>query len=397
MDQRSKFLSALSCSDTSFSAVCELFGISRQTGYKWQRRWQAERSVSEKSRRPKSHPDATPTKLVKLILSQRKQFPRWGPVPIWKRLTDLWPHYDWPAISTIGAILKRHGMVRPRRKRMRVAARMRPFSKCREPNDVWCVDFKGQFAMGDGRLCYPLTVMDAASRYLLACVGFHHPTHDNVRAAFVELFKKHGLPKAIRSDNGEPFASTSTAAGISRLSAWWARLGIRLERIDPGKPQQNGRHERMHLTLKEATCLPPRRSLGWQQRAFDQFRAHYNEVRPHQALELETPSKLYVPSTRRYPDSLLDLNYPMAEVHRVRPDGTIAFKLRRQFISTSLAGELVGLHHIDDRYVRVMFADLVLGLIDTRNNNVNPRYGLIRPTPEHRGRRSTRLSAMYPV
>ena len=338
MDQRSKFISALHCNDASFTAICEVFGISRETGYKWKRRWKDERSVSEKSRRPKRHPGTTSMKLVKLILSQRKQFPRWGPVPIRKRLTTHWPHLDWPAVSTIGAILKRHGMVRPRRKRLRVAARTRPFSKCREPNDVWCVDFKGQFKMGDGKLCYPLTVMDAASRYVLACVALHHPTFESVKAIFVELFKKLGLPKAIRSDNGEPFASTSTAAGLSKLSAWWVRLGIRLERIDPGKPQQNGRHERMHLTLKEATCMPPRHSLGRQQRAFDRFLVHYNEVRPHQALELETPSSLYVPSPRRYPDALPDLTYTLAEIHRVRVDGTIAFGLRRQFISTSLAG-----------------------------------------------------------
>jgi transposase InsO family protein len=397
MDQRSKFIDAWANHRTSFAALCELFEISRQTGYKWRRRWQRERSLSEKSRRPKRHPDATPPKLVRIILSQRRQFPRWGPVPIRKRLTVYWPHLDWPAVSTIGAILKRNGMVKPRRRRQRVAPRTRPFSKCREPNDVWCVDFKGQFSMGDGKLCYPLTVMDAASRFLLACVGFHHPTYENVRAVFVELFKKHGLPKAIRSDNGEPFASTSTAAGITQLSAWWARLGIRLERIDPGKPQQNGRHERMHLTLKEACCSPPRRSLGWQQRAFDSFREHYNNVRPHQALELETPGSLYKSSSRAYPASLPALEYPMAEVHRVRTDGTIKFNLRRQFISTSLVGELVGLHYIDERYVRVVFAELVLGLIDTRNNNANPRYGLIRPQPEHRGRRPTKVSAMYPV
>jgi transposase InsO family protein len=165
-------------------------------------------------------------------------------------MQTLWPDEEWPAVSTIGAILKRHHMVKTRRKRRRAPPRTQPFSKVREPNDVWCVDFKGQFTIGDGRRCYPLTVMDAASRYLLACVAFHEPTLENVEPVFVELFKKYGLPKAIRSDNGEPFASTSTAAGFTQLSAWWARLGIQLERIDPGEPQQNGRHERMHYTLK---------------------------------------------------------------------------------------------------------------------------------------------------
>jgi len=397
MDQRQKFLAECSYRSMSFTALCELFGITPQTGYKWWRRWKEERSAEEKSRRPHSHPSTTPPKLVKMILSQKRQFPLWGPVPIRARLRRHWPHVRWPAVSTIGAILKRNGLVQRRRFRRRVAARTRPFAKCREPNDVWCVDFKGQFAMGNGKLCYPLTVMDAASRYVLAVVGFHQPTHDNVRGVFVELFKRHGLPKAIRSDNGEPFASTSAAAGFTQLSAWWARLGILLERIDPGKPQQNGRHERMHLTLKQATCHPPRRSLGWQQRAFDRFRAHYNNERPHQALQLVTPASLYVPSKRPYPSSLPALHYPLAEVHRVRSDGTIHFHLRRQFISTSLAGELVGLYPLDERYVQVVFANVLLGYIDARNNNANPRFGLVRPKPEHGNKRPTKVSAMYPV
>lgn len=397
MDQRSEFIERVLSKTMTFTAACDVSGISRECGYKWWRRWKRDRSLDEQSRRPKSHPLTTPMALVKKILSQRKQFPLWGPIPIRKRLQDLWPKIDWPAVSTIGAILKRNGLVKPRRRRIRAAPRTRPFAHCREPNDVWCVDFKGHFPMGNGRMCYPLTVMDGASRYLLACVGFHHPTLENVRRVFVELFQKYGLPKAIRSDNGEPFASTSAAAGLTQLSAWWARLGIHLERIDPGKPQQNGRHERMHLTLKQATCSPPRRSLGWQQRAFDKFRTEYNEVRPHQALGLRTPHQVYMTSARRLPETLPALHYPMADVHRVRSDGTIKFRHRNQFISTSLAGELVGLHTVDERYVQVMFTDVFLGLIDTRNQNVNPRSGLVRPRPEHRGRRPTTVSAMYPV
>lgn len=251
--------------------------------------------------------------------------------------------------------------------------------------------------MGDGRRCYPLTVMDAASRYLLACVAFHEPSLENVEPVFVELFKRYGLPKAIRSDNGEPFASTSTAAGFTHLSAWWARLGIQLERIDPGEPQQNGRHERMHYTLKEATCLPPRRSLRWQQRAFDRFRAQYNDIRPHQALDLETPGSRYVPSTRPYPESPPMLEYPMAEVHRIRADGTITVGQRRQFITTTLAGELVGLYTLDERYIEVVYANVLLGLIDMLNNNANPKRGLLRPPSGHASRRPTKVSAMSPV
>ena len=394
MDQRAKFLEEVQNNRASFTAICRLFGISRQTGYKWLRRWRETRSLDELSRRPRRHPRTTPGVLVKRIIALKKRYPLWGPVPIRAHLREQSPRSAWPAVSTIGAILKRNGMVKPRRRRPRAAPRTQPFAMCREPNDVWCVDFKGQFAMGDGRLCYPLTVMDAASRYLLACVALHRPTLDSVRESFVELFKAYGVPTAIRTDNGEPFASTSTAAGLTQLSAWWARLGIKLERIDPGKPQQNGRHERMHRTLKEATCSPPRRSLGWQQRAFDKFRMHYNEVRPHQALALETPHRLYKPSRRRYPEVLPDLYYPMAEVHCVRPDGTIAFRQRRQFISTSLAGEHIGLYILDERYIEVRYGDNILGLIDTRNDNINPRVGLVRPRPPHRRRRSTRVSVM---
>jgi transposase InsO family protein len=385
MQQREQFLSAWSRHQISRTTLCQLFGISRQTGYKWVKRYKQDGSVDERSRRPKTSPTATRRELVKLILSQRRQFPRWGPVPIRKRLMMHWPQHEWPAAATIGAILKRHGMVPARRRRYRAAPRTRPFSACREPNDVWCVDFKGEFATSDGRTCYPLTVMDAASRYLLACVGFHEPTADNVHGVFVALFRKFGLPKAIRSDNGEPFASVSKAAGLTKLSAWWARLGIKLERIDPGKPQQNGRHERMHLTLKQATCSPPRSTLGWQQRAFDRFRREYNDVRPHQALELETPASLYRSSPRGYSEILPDLRYPFCDVHLVRPDGTILFNKRKQFISTSLAGEFIGLQSLDDRYVQVFYANVMLGFIDAQR----AEYGLVRPKVHRRKQQST--------
>lgn len=393
MSQREQFVSEWRWQRMSRTALCAVFGISRQTGYKWAARFDEDGSVAERPRRPRSHPKTTPKKLVDRILSQKRQFPLWGPVPILARLTELWPNTAWPAASTIGAILKRHGFVKPRRVRARIAPRTRPFLACREANDVWCVDFKGQFKTRDGKLCYPLTVMDAASRFLLACVAMHEPSLQNVRKVFVALFEQYGLPKAIRSDNGEPFASVSTAAGLTKLSAWWARLGIRLERIDLGKPQQNGRHERMHLTLKQATCEPPRATLGWQQRAFDRFRAHYNEVRPHQALELNAPAALFVRSARRYPEVVPRLEYPFADVHRVARDGTIKLSLRRQFISTSLAGELVGLYVLDERYVQVVYANIVLGLIDMRNANANPRMNLIRPRPDLRGTRSTKQAA----
>lgn len=381
----------------SKGALCELFGVSRQTGYKWANRMKQSRrcdALEELSRRPKHSPNATPAKLVKLILSQRRQFPTWGPIPIRKRLETHWPELTWPAPSTIGAILKRNGMAPVRQRRFRLPPRTRPFAKCREPNDLWCIDFKGQFRTRDGKPCYPLTIMDAASRYLLACVAFHAPTLENVQSAISKVFEEYGLPKAIRSDNGEPFVASTAAGGLSKLSAWWAKLGIQLERIDPGKPQQNGRLERLHLTLKIATCSPPRATLGHQQRAFDCFRRMYNEVRPHQALELRTPASLYQPSPRSLPRYMPVLAYPFSsECHHVSPAGTIVWGNRRLFISSALAGELVGVNQLNTRYAQVGFSNVLLGIIDC----YHPERGLIRPKPDHRGRRGTRVSAMSPV
>jgi putative transposase len=396
LEQRREFILEWRSNRISKSALCDLFGISRQTGYKWARRFARSSkwtSLDEQSRRPHSSPMSTPMRLVKRILSMRRQRPTWGPVPIRAVLRKAYPREPWPSVSTFGAILKRYGLVSPRRRRYRAAPRSRPFSACRNPNDVWCVDFKGQFPTGDGRMCYPLTVMDGASRFLLACVGFHTPSLENVRAVFVELFRQYGLPKAIRSDNGEPFASVSKAAGLTELSAWWARLGIRLERIDPGKPQQNGRLERMHLTLKIETCSPPRRSLGWQQRAFDRFRQRYNHERPHQALGLATPATLYVPSTIPFPTELPQLHYPFGDVHLVKRDGSIRWRRRRFFISQSLAGQTVAVNTIDNRHQQVVFAGIVLGLIDVET----PEYGLLRPKFNRRKNRSTQLSAISPV
>jgi hypothetical protein len=242
--------------------------------------------------------------------------------------------------------------------------------------------------------------MDApTTRYLLACTGFHAPTFKNTHDVFVDLFRRYGLPKAIRSDNGEPFASVSKAAGLTVLSAWWgAARGIQLERIDPGEPQQNGRHERMHLTLLLDACMPARSTLGWQQRAFDRFREVYNEVRPHEALEDATPASLYTPSRRRYPETPLpELDYPLGDVYLVHANGSIRWRKRNYFISSSLAGEYIAVHWLDDRYQQVVFANVMLGLIDTEN----PQYGLVRPKLETRGKRSPKrpseVSAMSPV
>ena len=220
MSQREQFLSEWIWQPMSRTALCAMFGISRETGYKWARRFKEDRSTEEKSRRPHSHPKTTSKKLVERIVAMKRRFPLWGPLKIRAYLVANSPTTRWPSASTMGAILKRHDLVRARRIRARVPPRTQPFLACREVHDVWCVDFKGHFKTRDGRLCFPLTVMDAASRFLLQCRGMHEPTLEGVRKIFVDLFKKHGLPKAIRSDNGEPFASASAAAGLTQLSAW---------------------------------------------------------------------------------------------------------------------------------------------------------------------------------
>ena len=257
MDQRRQFVIAWRSHEMSRAAVRRLFGISRQIGYKWAARFKLRlrwRDIEPRSRGPKSSPRATPARLVKLTIAEKRRHRTWGPVPLKRLLETKWPKLTRPSASTVGAILKREGWAQPRQRRHRVAPRTQPFSKCHEPNDVWCIDFKGQFAMKDGRVCYPLTVMDAASRYRFAVVGFLSPNLESFRSVVEDLFRQYGLPKAIRSDNGEPFASVPAAAGLTGLSAWWAKLGFKLERIDPGKPQQNARHERMHLTLMFDTC-----------------------------------------------------------------------------------------------------------------------------------------------
>jgi len=396
MDQKRQFVLAWRSHTVPRTALCRTFGISRQTGYKWaarfERAWRWE-DLEERSRRPRRHPHATPRLFVQRIVDERRRLPLWGPVPLRKRLQDKWPFVDWPAASTIGAILKRQDLVVPRARSRGTPPRTQPFAACREPNDLWCIDFKGHFAVADGTRCYPLTVMDAATRYLLACVGLRSPDDASVRTVVEQLFRTYGLPKAMRSDNGEPFACTTAPAGLTRLSAGWAKLGIRLERIDPGKPQQNGRHERMHLTLKQATCSPPKRTLRGQQRAFDNFQRLYNHERPHQALKLATPASLYRPSPRTLPPRIATPLYPFADTYLVNAAGAIRWRARSFFVSAALAGECIGIYPLTKRYEEVSFANVLLGLIDT----AYPHYGLIRPRTKRSENPTSRVSAMSPV
>ena len=310
-----------------------------------------------------------PPEQVKAILALRDRY-GWGPKKLLVLLERQSPRLRWPALSTIQQILKDHGRVLPRKKRRRVPPHTQPFARCDGPNTVWCCDFKGQFATGPGRPCYPLTITDAFSRYLLRCQGLYEPDGPTVRPIFECAFREFGLPQAIRSDNGPPFASRAIA-GLSRLSVWWIKLGINVERIEPGKPQQNGRHERMHLTLKQETASPPASTPRKQQNRFDRFCEDYNFVRPHEALAMQTPAALYEPSLRPYPRREPEMIYDVDwAVRNVDGSGKFSWKGRNVYLSEVLRGERIGLQPADDRYWRVYFGHKWLGVLDAHTRQM---------------------------
>jgi putative transposase len=324
-------------------------------------------AVEERSRRPHSSPTAIADEMQDLIASARKQRPKWGPVKLRSWLKDRYPGVAFPSASAVAAILKRRGLVRLAKRRRHpgpVAGVSSPFQECLAPNDVWCVDFKGWFLTGDGRRCYPLTLTDAYSRYLLRCEGMLDPDGTGVFSVFDSAFREYGLPAAIRSDGGPPFASTG-AGGLTRLSVWWLQLGLRVERIAPGKPQQNGRHERMHRTLKLE--VEPQANLRAQQRAFDLWRREYNEERPHAALADRPPATIYVPSSRLYPRPLHYFE-PEAWSHtaKVDKDGFIRLGRRCAFVSSALRHLYVQLELVGDAVWEVKWGKIILGKLDGR-------------------------------
>jgi transposase InsO family protein len=398
MSERVKFVAAYLEREASFSDLCLDFGISRKTGYKWVRRYEAEgpSALLDRSRAPHSHPNAVSSDIVQAILAIRRRHPRWGPRKVKVVLRRQRPRATLPAASTIGDILKRSGLVRPRRRVRRSSPygdRLRQYDA---PNAVWCADFKGCFSIGGqrgGERCHPLTISDGFSRFLLRCRGLRRPLSQFARRVFESAFCEYGLPRAIRTDNGPPF-STLAPGGLSQLSVWWIRLGIRPERIMPGRPEQNGRHERMHRTLKAETAKPPRSSFGAQQRAFDRFVIEYNEERPHEALGQEVPASLYRPSLRSYPSQLPEPEYPNHFETRVAyPNGVISFGTTQWYVSNCIAGERVGLEPCDDGRWRVHFGWVPIGILDTRraaernHRNFGVLVPIVDPAPLRRRRR----------
>jgi transposase InsO family protein len=368
MNERVRFVAAMLEGEETFGELCERFGISRKQGYKWKERYDGGgvMALADRSRAPHSHPQAVSADVVQLLVNARKTHPTWGPRKLLVVIRRHHPQAKLPAASTVGEILKKRGMV-GRRKRVRRSERYgSPLRAYDAPNRVWCADFKGHFGV-DGKRCHPLTVTDGFSRYLLCCKAQARPLSVPTQQSFEHTFREYGLPDAIRTDNGAPF-STLAAAGLSRLAVWWIRLGIRPERIEPGRPDQNGRHERMHKTLKAETARPPRSSMRAQQRRFDQFRVEYNNVRPHEALGQATPSSLYAPSPRAFPSRVPEPEYPSHfEVYRNYTNCVISWRNIQWYTSSCLRGETIGLEEVDNDRAKVFFGSVLIGMLDASN------------------------------
>lgn len=384
MDEKAKMIAAWLTGRYSQAELAAVFRVSRKTILKWQRcfKEQGRPGLEDRSHAPHHHPNASPAAVVAAVIREKLAHPTWGPLKLQPRRDDP-PEVvsGWPAPSTRGAILAREGLTRARRRRRRVPVSSRPFRAANEPNAVWCGDFKGWFRTQDGQRCDPLTVSDAYSRMLLLCRVLPRPDYFHVRPAFEALFREHGLPLAIRTDNGPPFASVG-AGGLSPLSVWWVKLDIALERIAPGHPEQNGRHERMHRTLKQDCCRPPALNPAAQALLFDAFTRTFNYERPHQAIGLRPPATLYLPSPRPYPDKLEDPRYPAdAAIRRVRSNGQIKWRGNLVFLSEALAGELVGITEAQIGYA-VHFGPVALGSLDVKGERLL-RPPLVQMEAEH--------------
>jgi transposase InsO family protein len=373
MDERLRFVGRLLDGET-MTDVCREFGISRKTGYKIFDRYKEHglEALTDRSRRPVRYANQLPSQIESLIVGLKRDKPHWGARKIRELLVRrLAGDVRVPARSTIHAVLDRHSLVK-RIGRPRQHAAGTPLSAGAAPNDLWCADFKGEFKLGNGRYCYPLTVTDHASRFLLLCEALDSTREDTAVTACERLFAERGLPGAIRSDNGVPFASPNALFNLSKLSVWWLRLGIAIERIKPGQPQQNGRHERMHLTLKKEATRPPALNSLQQQDRFDRFVREFNAERPHEALAMKFPAELYAPSTRLY-RGLPDIAYPFHDRDiLVTACGRICMHRKKINISTVLAGQNLGIKEVDDGIWLVSFIHYDLGYIDLEQRTLQP-------------------------
>lgn len=377
MDQKIRLIADYKRGFFSLAEICARFGVSRRVAYKWIARYDAEGPVGleERSRRPHSCPHQTPASIVEALLEARRRHPTWGAKKLLRILSPKHPDWEWPSRSTGSAILKRHGLVCGRKRRAFPGHPGRPLTPMDAPNSIWTADFKGQFRTRDSEYCYPLTVVDGYSRYLLACQGLRTTAEHASKPVFRRLFEEYGLPRIIRTDNGVPFATTALGR-LSTLSVWWIRLGIYPELIEPAHPEQNGRHERMHRTLKAETTRPPCGNLNAQQVRFNRFLREYNDERPHEGLGQETPGSVYRASPRRLPRKLPPIEYPgHFEVRLVSRNSGIRWKSRWVCVTKTLAEEYVGLEEVGDGLWDVYFGPVKLGRMDERRLQIEDHKG----------------------
>jgi transposase InsO family protein len=372
MEERLKFVARLLDGD-AMATVCREFGISRKTGYKIFNRYKEVGigGLNDQSRRPHRYANQLPFQVERRILSIKRERPTWGAPKIREKLLREYPQIRPPAKSTVHAVLERHGLVK-RRKKRRYRAQGTELSLGKHPNDLWCADYKGEFLLGNRRYCYPLTITDHKTRYLLACDALDSTKETYAFTVFERTFQEFGLPGAIRTDNGTPFASRTALFGLSKLSVWWLRLGIHIERIKPGAPQENGRHERMHLTLKKEATKPAGFNFLQQQERFDAFMQQYNHDRPHQALGMKYPGELYTPSTREYrpPE---EPEYPFHDrTVRVTNCGRICLGKRKISLSRAMANQTVGIREVSEKIWLVSFMEYDLGFFDQDEDRVEP-------------------------
>jgi len=371
MEERTRFVIAYASGMYQMAELCRRYGISRQCGYKWWGRYQEGgiEELIEHSRAPQECPHRVAQELVDELVRERQRY-GWGGKKIIVRLREGQPEKAWPSAATADKYFRLNGLTQPRQRRRRCQPGARPTVSPTSPNELWTADFKGEFRLGNRQYCYPLTVVDGYSRYLLECRGLSSTCEGGARPRFEQLFRAYGLPAGIRTDNGTPFAATSLGR-LSRLSVWWIRLGIRPERIQPGHPEQNPRHERMHRELKKETTRPPQADLRNQQESFDQFCRRYNEERPHEGLEMKRPAQLYEASARPYPRRVPPVEYPgHFEVRRVGSAGTMKWRNRVLFVTQVLESEYVGLEAVDDAIWSVYFGPQLLGRLDERTGKI---------------------------
>jgi transposase InsO family protein len=372
MDQKVKLIGDWLNEHYSITDLSKKYGVSRKTIYKWLERYNEEgiSGLEDKSRASHTHPNKTDNNIVDQIIEYKLKHRTWGPKKIVTNLKRIYPKEKWPSVSTTGDLLKKNDLVNEKKIRKHVHQYQDHFVDCTKPNDVWSADYKGQFYTKDKKVCYPLTVTDNFSRFLIACDALEGPRYNETRACFERIFREYGLPLAIRTDNGTPFSGMAVG-GLSRLSIWWIQLGIIPERIIPGKPQQNGRHERMHRTLKCDTLNPVEFNLADQQKKFDFFRVEYNIERPHESIGMKRPGELFEKSNRSYPDIIKPIEYPDDfQVRNVKHSGEISFGNSLYFISELLYRDKVGLKEIEDGLWQMNYGFHKLGYIDLERKKI---------------------------